>query len=249
MQPRATLDAWRFSIADVDDGGAWLGLLSLLLGSVFTLGLFLGIAHFQGRSPEQPPPELDDLRMAVMPVQPPPMPPVNTTELLPDFTPIAGFALSRSESPVKIAVSPPELATLLPEDLSKAPPANVHFGLTMNYRPTMSFLNDTQHVFQRSEVDQPPKVLSRSTPSVSSQVRDNANALRVVLVVVINADGSVGEVRLTKSSDNAQFDELMVEAIKEWVFSPAIKNGRKVRCLIEQAITVKWSEGSKFEVQ
>jgi hypothetical protein len=39
---------------------------------------------------------------------------------------------------------------------------------------------------------------------------------------------------------------LMMEAITEWVFSPAVKNGRNVRCLIEQGITVQWSAGSVF---
>ncbi len=247
MNSKAMTDPLLLSSAP--DEGSPLGqnALSLLLGTGFTLGLFLAIAHYEHAAPPRPPPDLDDLRIAVLPVQPPPMP-VTPTEAVTEFAPIAGFELSPSDSPVKIAVSPPNLAAILPEDLSKAPPANARFSLRLSdFKPKISFLEETQHVYQRSEVDRAPAVLDRPTPQVPSRVRDNALVLRVTLVVVININGEVGHIRLTKSSGNPQFDELMVGYIKEWVFSPAMKGGRKVRCLIEQGITIQWKAGSLFQ--
>jgi len=54
-------------------------------------------------------------------------------------------------------------------------------------------------------------------------------------------------VSLARSSDKPRFDELMSKKLQEWKFFPAIKDGRKVRCLAEQTITVRWSSGSPFE--
>jgi len=242
MHDRATAETWSFLPATT--GSRWRHALSLLLGAGFTLSLFLGIAHFGKLGPTNPPPELDDLRVAFLPVQPPPVP-VTPIDPIPDITPLAGFELSPSDSEVKIAVSPPNLATLLPEDLSKAPPANAQVTLRLaDFKPRMDFIRDPAHIFQRSEVDQPPTVVSRADPLVSSRVRDNAASLHVTLVMVIDANGMGGHVRLTKSSGNAEFDALMIESIKEWVFTPAIKGGKKVRCLIEQGITVRWAGGS-----
>jgi TonB family protein len=244
MPDQATAVSWDFPPAS---NGGWRDALSLLLGTGLTLGLFLGIAHFEKSAPEPPPPALDDLRVAILPVQPPPVP-VPTSEPAAEVTPMAGFELSRSESAVKIAVSPPELAAILPEDLSRTPPVNARFTLRADFKPKLDFVSDPQHVYQRSEVDRVPEVLARRNPYVSSRVRDNAKVLRVTLVMLINANGGIGSVRLTNSSGNVEFDAQMISYVQEWIFSPAVKNGRKVRCLIEQKITVKWEEGSRFEL-
>jgi len=247
MNSKAMTENWILLSAPDESRGWAQGALSLLLGAGFTLGLFMGIAHFERGAPDQPAPALDDLRIAVLPVQPPPLP-VTPTEPQPDFMPMAGFELSPSESSVKIAVSPPSLTSILPEDLSKAPPANAQISLRLlDFKPTMSLPNDTQHVYQRSEVDRAPAVLDRPNPRVSSRIRDNAEVLRVTLMVVIGTNGEVGKVRLTQGSGNEEFDALMIEAIKQWVFSPAMKNGKKVRCLIEQKISVHWKAGNPFQ--
>jgi TonB family protein len=248
MNSEAITESWILSSTPDDSRGLGQFLLSLMLGTGFTLCLFLGIAHFEKKAPEQLAPELNDLRLAVLPIEPPPLP-ATTTEAAPEYLPMAGFELSPSESPVKIAVSPPSLMSILPEDLSKAPPANAQVNLRLtDFKPRMDLLEDSQHIFQRSEVDRVPAVLDRPNPRVSSRIRDNAQILRVTLMVVIGTNGEIGKVRLTKSSGNPEFDALMAEAIKEWIFSPAIKGGRKVRCLIEQKISVQWKEGNPFQL-
>ena len=220
--------------------------VGLVLGILFTASLFLGIAHYEKGAPGKPPANLDDLRVALSPVEPPPLP-AAPVEPPAQIVPVPGFDFEPSESPVKVTVSPPDLATLLPEDLSKAP--IVHARVTTlpgEFKPRMDLVQDAQHIYQRSEVDRPPQVLERPNPQVSNNVRDNAKALHVTLLVVVDSNGTVGRVRLTKTSGNEAFDKLMMESITEWVFSPAMKNGRNVRCLIEQGITVQWSAGSVF---
>ena len=248
MNIPATAKNWPLSTTSVDGPGMGCRVAGFGLGTAFTLGLFLGIAYYERGAPERPAPALDDLRIARAVMEPPPVP-VKPVDPEPELTPMAGFELSPAESPVKIAVSPPDLASLLPEDLSKAPPANAQLGpMLAIFKPKMDFLQDAQHIYQKSEVDRPPTALEKPVSYVSSRVRDNAAALRVTLIVVIDADGSAGHIRLTKGSGNPEFDTLMIESIKTWVFSPAMKGGKKVRCLIEQGITVQWAAGSHFGV-
>jgi len=39
----------------------------------------------------------------------------------------------------------------------------------------------------------------------------------------------------------------VTECVKEeWVFSPAIRRGKKVRCMVQQAVWYKWTDGNKF---
>ena len=245
MPRDATADDWSLS-TPVRGAGFGHRVVGFLLGVGFTLGLFLGIARYEKGSPARPPPELDDLRVALMPIEPPPLP-VTPSEPEPDLTPMPGFDLSPADSSVKIAVSPPDLSAILPEEMSKAPPVNARVGpLLTDFKPKMDFIYDAQHIYQKSDVDQPPVVLDHSDIQISKQVLSDG-LLRVTLMVVIEPTGEATHIRLTKSSNNSEFDKLMLEYIKEWAFSPAKKGGKKVRCLIEQVISVKRGAGSRFQ--
>lgn len=223
--------------------------VALLLGAAFTLALFIGIAHYEKAAPEAPPPILDELRFALPPIEPPPLP-VKPVEAVQEVTPMMGFDLAPSSSPVKIAVSPPDLAEFLPENLSKAPVANAQVGpMLTEFKPKTELLADPQRIYQKSEVDRIPTLLDRADPVVPNRMMEGNPVLRVIILMVIEPDGSTSHIRLTKSSGLTQFDELMIESVKaDWVFSPAIKKGKKVRCLIEQAISVRQSSGSRFGV-
>jgi TonB family protein len=57
---------------------------------------------------------------------------------------------------------------------------------------------------------------------------------------VVLADGTVGEVKLTRSLDSKYgMDEGVIDAVKKWVFEPGMKDGRpvNVRCTIQQCFT------------
>lgn len=224
-------------------------IIGLLLGAGFTFGLFLGIAHFERTAEAAPPRELDDLRIATVHFEPPPKTaaPVESSA---QANPQPGFDLAPAESPIKVAVGIPDFSTLLPDDRSKAPTAPAVLAPRLGeFKPKSELQFDAQHIYQKSEVDRPPTVLDRPTPSISDRVREGAASLRVTLILVIDAKGVPGHIRLTKSSGNSKFDSLMLQSIEQWVFLPALKGGKKVRCMIEQGITVNWSEsGSPFEM-
>jgi TonB family protein len=65
---------------------------------------------------------------------------------------------------------------------------------------------------------------------------------------VVDAKGEIGNVRIASSSGNPEFDAIILNNIREWSFSPAIRKGRKVRCLLQQAVIIQWSRRSQFEL-
>ena len=68
------------------------------------------------------------------------------------------------------------------------------------------------------------------------------------LMVLIDTHGAVTNIRVLQPSGNKYFDEIILRDIREaWVFSPAVKKGHKVRCLLQQNVRVSWTNASPFE--
>lgn len=221
---------------------------SLLVGAGVTLALFSGMAHFENVQAPQAPEEIEDLRVISVPVDVPPPRPTEHAEAVADTTsPLANIQIGASESPVKIAVVPPDLAMLYPPETS-APPAHVEVtNLFTDLKPRTAMPVDSKRIYQQSEVDQAPTVLRRVAPHIPSWIRKDADVLRVTLVIVADTTGSVASVRLMRPSGNDGVDKILLESVRtQWLFTPAIKNGKKVRCLFQQTITIKWSDASPF---
>jgi len=49
--------------------------VGLLIGAGFTFALFFGMVHFEHFGASEPVAEIEDVRMAAMPLEPPPPPP------------------------------------------------------------------------------------------------------------------------------------------------------------------------------
>jgi TonB family protein len=221
------------------------GAFSLLLGLAFTVLLFGGIAYFERTAPAAPPVEFSDLGVAVLPLEPPPVPAMESAAVAVEPTG-PGFELAPSESPVKLAVVPPPLETVLAEDLSKMPAASFTLGLPADFRPKAIARGDPQHVFQRMEVDMPASLLVRTVPTVSRRIMDGNSALHLTFFWIVEIDGTVSNASVASSSGNEQLDALMLDMIRNSVFSPAMKGGRKVRMMTQQRIDIRWSDGSRF---
>jgi len=184
-----------------------------------------------------------DIRVA----PPPPAPTPVETEVV--DIPLAGFELAPSDSPVKIAASPPPPDLLRVEDLSRTPPpAGMELRLPSNLKPRINVRPDTQHVYQRFEVDRVASVLVETAPQVPRRLFEDENILHTTLVWVVETDGTASHVRVLQSCGKPAVDALLIEMIQDSVFSPAMKGGRKVRMMTSQLITVKWSEGSSFHL-
>lgn len=225
--------------------------IAISAGVAFTLALFLGLAFFEAAP--SPPPEatIGELKAAAPPAEPaPPKPVEEVTAPAAATMPVAGIESGPSDSVIKIAPTPPELAALI--GVSDVPPAaTVDIRkLYTELRPTIAVASNFDRIYTRSEVDQPPRVLSRDDPVIPSGVRRDAAAMHATLLITVDLRGQVASARVLKPSGNPEFDRILLESVRtSWVFSPAIKSGKHVRCFVEQLITVRWSAGSRFSTE
>lgn len=231
-----------------------INVISLGLGAGFTLCIFLSIARFlraqeaAGGTPET----TDDLAMMTLAMPPPPPPPkaeerpVENPELSEAIA--LGLAEEPGASPVIIAPSPPSPDELLPLTQMPAQVITGTFDLDSSFKPTLDVTFDQDHVFQRSEVDKPPVVLSRPDPAVPRSILGDGGRRSVVVLFVVDARGAVGNVRVLRPSNHAEFDSIIAESVCEWRFSPAIRKGKPVRCLIQQQVTVEMDARDIFSL-
>jgi hypothetical protein len=223
-------------------------LLSIGLGLGVTLALFLGVARFGAT--EAPPDDADiaELRAMSVPLETPPPRPVETPPVEVAASPLAGLEISSNESPVRIAVVPPDLSSLLPTTTT-APSAKIEPAqLYTEFKPRTEIGGDFSRIFQQHEVDQRPAVVSRPKPYIPPVVRGNARTLRISVLILIDTRGAVASVRTLQGSGNEHFDKIIIHDISHsWVFSPAMKKGRKVRCLVQQNVRIVWEGGSPFD--
>jgi TonB family protein len=232
-----------------DAGNAAHNALSVLMGAGFTLLLFWGVAHYARVAPSHPPVEIDDLRAVALPIQPPPPPSAVQPETEPSVATVTmvDFAPGPSDSPVKIAITLPSLDSFLPPTRLVLP-AMLQVGqLYGEFKPRTDLSVDTQRVFQQSEVDSIPTALYRPPPPITRRHFKDADRLRVTLLFVVEANGTITNVRVAKSSENPEVDAIVAETVQnEWGFAPAIKRGKKVRCLLQQPFTIMLPAASPF---
>jgi TonB family protein len=226
--------------------GAYLAeeAFCVLVGGALTFGLFFGIARFESVRPAAPV-EIEDLHAAAAVPEPPPPKPQERVEAQDLVVPLTGIEIAASASPVKLAVVPPDLDKIIPQ--TELPPrATIQFNqLLTDLRPKASISGEFQHIYQQNEVDQAPKAIVQTIARVSSRARDNAEQLRVNLLLVIGTTGEVQSIRVMRASGNPKFDKIVLECVRdEWEFSPAVLRGKKVRCLVQQQVWYKWTGSS-----
>jgi periplasmic protein TonB len=84
----------------------------------------------------------------------------------------------------------------------------------------------------------PPGLIREIKPDYTEEARRRSIAGDVVLEIVVRTDGSVGEVRLLQGL-GAGLDQRAIEAVKQWRFSPARRNGTPVDVIVEVAVEFK----------
>ena len=87
-----------------------------------------------------------------------------------------------------------------------------------------------------------PVLVTKVNPNYTQEAKDARIEGTVVLECVVEADGGVGEVKVTRSLDAVLgLDEQAVKASKEWRFKPGEKDGKPVavRVQIEIRFTLK----------
>jgi len=102
--------------------------------------------------------------------------------------------------------------------------------------PKKSEATDYSRVFSQREVDVKAQLLERPKPAYTDSARQNNVQGRVVLRVVLSANGSVGSISAISGLSHG-LTEQAIAAAKRIKFVPAVKDGRQVSA----AVTVEYN--------
>ena len=99
---------------------------------------------------------------------------------------------------------------------------------------------DTKDVVMTSEtVDIKPVASDRVPAQYPERARRKGITGYVIFNILIDETGTVGNITILESSPPGVFEEAAEAALKQWVFEPAIYQGKKVRVWAKQKISFK----------
>ena len=84
----------------------------------------------------------------------------------------------------------------------------------------------------------PPRLLHEVKADYTEDARRHGVSGEVVLEIVVLRDGSVGDVKLLRGLGNG-LDQRAVDAVRQWRFAPAERQGAAVDVLVEAAVEFK----------
>jgi protein TonB len=98
-----------------------------------------------------------------------------------------------------------------------------------------SNLVDQIDVFDLSQLDKPPTPTMQIQPAYPAEMQRQKIEGTVVLVLVLDEKGRVKEVKVERSSHPA-FERSALDAARQWMFEPAMKDGKAVRARTRQPL-------------
>ena len=85
-----------------------------------------------------------------------------------------------------------------------------------------------------------PVIVTEVKPDYTPEAKKARIQGSVELSVVVNIDGTVGEVKVTKSLDEKYgLDQQAVNAMKKWLFKPGTKDGKPVAVRVNVEMTFR----------
>jgi protein TonB len=93
-------------------------------------------------------------------------------------------------------------------------------------------------VFRQGPGVTAPRVVKEAKPGYTGEAMRAKIQGAVFMEAVVQADGTVGEVRVTRSLDRKfGLDEECINTVKKWQFTPGTKDGVAVPVLVEVEMT------------
>jgi TonB family protein len=93
--------------------------------------------------------------------------------------------------------------------------------------------------FESRDVDRAPQVTSRTEPQIPEGLQDqNRNDILVVRVLVSQSGQPALVTLLRRSKSGSVLDAAVIDAVRRWTFSPAIKRGEAVSCFLNFGVPV-----------
>ncbi len=86
-----------------------------------------------------------------------------------------------------------------------------------------------EEAFSLAEIDQKPRPIFQGAPIYPASMRGKKLEGVVTVIFVVDPAGKVANPRVEKSTHDA-FDRPALDAVKQWKFEPAVKEGQRVAC-------------------
>jgi protein TonB len=83
-------------------------------------------------------------------------------------------------------------------------------------------------VFEAYELDQPPQLVARIPPVYPYRARERGIEGVVQVKLLVNADGTVGQVLILDARPKGTFEEAVMKAVPRWKFNPGVIEGQAV---------------------
>lgn len=94
---------------------------------------------------------------------------------------------------------------------------------------------DVDELFNVSDLDQPPQVYHQPSPVLTPALRSRTPA-KVIVVFDVDERGQVVRAKVDRSTD-AAFDRSAIDAVKQYKFKPAKRNGKVVPFKMRRTIS------------
>ncbi len=111
---------------------------------------------------------------------------------------------------------------------------------------TVAAAQEQRQVYRPGEGVVAPRLVKETKPKYTREAMTAKVQGNVMMDVVVEPDGTVGDVKVTKSLDDTHgLDQEAVKAVKQWKFTPGTKDGKPVpvRVEIEMTFTLRSRDG------
>jgi protein TonB len=104
----------------------------------------------------------------------------------------------------------------------------VEAGISVNLGGIAAPEADNQYVFEAYELDQAPVPIVQVPPAYPFKARERAIEGVVQVKMLINADGTVGQIQILDARPKGVFEDAVRAALPQWRFSPGKIQGKPV---------------------
>lgn len=207
---------------------------SILVGSVVTVGLYLGLPALSKLA--QPPRPQTTIRPAsTIHLPPPPIEPEVQPESM--TTPTASRLVTPKPQLLQecCCLAPLEI----PMDLSiTLDDVSGDFALNFNVAQPGDLSGQVQQlIFDLGDLDQHPQALTRLRPIYPAQARHRGIEGEVLLEFIVAADGSIRNITVVASTPGDTFVSAARRAVQRWRFTPGTRHGESVNTRVRQKLT------------
>jgi protein TonB len=115
-------------------------------------------------------------------------------------------------------------------------PSALDMGIAINIGQFETSDMAESFVFEAYELDQPPQPVVRVPPVYPYRARERGIEGVVQVKLLVNADGSVGDVQILDARPKGMFEDAVMKCVPQWKFNPGKVEGKAVTAWVVTAV-------------